>query len=226
MTESDFPVPQPVDFRDQYQALTEPFSKGNTWQQTHVTVRSGGDAVAAYDRNYQMMRTFEPFRQLRDGEWRPYALISHNYTQSSVLDLRQGLIIAEEPEREMVKLPSGREIRAEGFCPVGFYVPDWWDLNDGSILPGNEYWESDNEWATGELGFVWGCIWGDDTSWKVEALDLSRITEGVITRDARWGYLELNTHSDDPRDFIDVDTEMGAVTFTVPTRFSLTGEKR
>lgn len=26
--------------------------------------------------------------------------------------------------------------KPDGFCPVGFYVPDWWDVNDGSILTG------------------------------------------------------------------------------------------
>ena len=43
----------------------------------------------------------------------------------------------------------------------------------------------------GDLGFVWGCKWGDDSSWKVECLDLSRVAEGVLKRDSRLGYYEL-----------------------------------
>jgi hypothetical protein len=77
---------------------------------------------------------------------------------------------------------------------VGFYVPDWWDVHSGSIIPGSEYWNADCEWPTGDFGFVWGCIWGDDGSWKLQHLDLSHIRKGVVRRDERFGYLELATH--------------------------------
>lgn len=40
-------------------------------------------------------------------------------------------------------------------------------------------------------GFVAGCIWGDDSSWKIQYLDLSRIEEGIIRREERFGYIEL-----------------------------------
>jgi hypothetical protein len=42
-----------------------------------------------------------------------------------------------------------------------------------------------------KFGFVAGCIWGDDSSWKVQYLDLSRASEGLIKRDERFGYIEL-----------------------------------
>jgi hypothetical protein len=38
---------------------------------------------------------------------------------------------------------------------------------------------------------VAGCVWGDDTSWKVQYLDLSRARQGIVTRDDRLGYIEL-----------------------------------
>lgn len=41
------------------------------------------------------------------------------------------------------------------------------------------------------FGFVSGCIWADDSSWKVQYLDLSRADEGVLMRDDRFGYIEL-----------------------------------
>jgi hypothetical protein len=34
---------------------------------------------------------------------------------------------------------------------------------------------------------------GDDSSWKVQYLDLSRVQQGVVRRDERFGYLELAT---------------------------------
>lgn len=138
------------------------------------------EKICTYSRNLGIYETFEPFRQ----GGREYALVSCEYTRTAVLDLLSGTVIAEEAET----VPRG-----SGFCPVGFYVPDWWDVNDDSMIPGSEYWTADNEWPDGSFGFVWGCIWGDDSSWKVQHLDLSRIRDGIITRDERFGYLELAT---------------------------------
>ena len=39
--------------------------------------------------------------------------------------------------------------------------------------------------------FVAGCYWGDDSSWKIQYIDVSRIDEGIIKRDERFGYIEL-----------------------------------
>jgi len=62
---------------------------------------------------------------------------------------------------------------------------------------------ADDEWPTGDFGFVWGCIWGDDSSWKVQYLDLSAVRHGVIHRDERFGYLKLATNPLlEPQDFI------------------------
>jgi hypothetical protein len=103
-----------------------------------------------------------------------------------VLDLESGSVIAEE-------MYESEEQALGGFCPVGFYVPDWWDLHDGSLIPGSEYWDANKEWPNGDFGFVWGCQWGDDSSWKVQYLDLSQIQQGVLRREERFGYLELAT---------------------------------
>ncbi len=45
-------------------------------------------------------------------------------------------------------------------------------------------------------GFVAGCVWGDDTSWKIQYLDLSRADEGIIKREERFGYIEMPAHLD------------------------------
>jgi hypothetical protein len=175
--------------RDRYGTRVTKLTPSGTWTKVHVEVLDGDEVVADYDRNYSMLQTFEPFRQ---GD-RDFALISLHYTATSVLNLQTGEVIAAEPPA------SG------GFCPVGFYVPDWWDLHDGTKqFAGSLSWRPlDHEWPTGDFGFVWGCVWGDDSSWKVQYLDLSRIQDGVISRDDRFGYLRLAT---DPklemRDFI------------------------
>ena len=166
---TDFAVPTRPKPRDQY--LVKTSSKANapgTWDSTIVEVfrrqgASGLERLCAYERDYAMLQTFEPFRQRQ----RELALISCHYTRTAVLDLASGQIIAEEAE----ETPGG------GFWPVGFYVPDWWDVHDGSVIPGSEYWNDDHEWPLGDFGFVWGCHWGDDRSWKIQYLDLRRVKE-------------------------------------------------
>ena len=149
VVETDFEIPPRPRPRDRYFVRGTPKeNRPRTWASTIVTVfrrtEAGGESekVCEYERNYGLLHTFEPFRQ----GGREFALISRKYTGTSVLDLATGRVIAEETDS-----PTG-------FCPVGFYVPDWWDLHDGSVIPGSEFWTSDSEWPTGEFGFVWGCI--------------------------------------------------------------------
>jgi hypothetical protein len=196
--------------RDRYTTRVTTAKKPGSWQTVHVEVLDGETVIASYDRNYRMLQTFEPFRQ---GD-RVFALISTHYTATSVMDLHTGQIVAAE------------EPAANGFCPVGFYVPDWWDLHDGTKLPGSMLWRpSDDEWPTGDFGFVWGCIWGDDSSWKVQYLDLSQVADGMIRRDDRFGYLKLATDPKlEPRDFIRCFSWQGErrVEFYIERGFNLT----
>jgi len=219
--DTDFEIPPKPTPREAYEARASSTSAPGTWETVHVEVlrhaspKDEGIRICDYDRSYAMLRTFEPFRQ----RGRDFALVSPDYEKTSVLDLATGRIIAEEPD--------GPDL----FCPVGFYVPDWWDVHAGSIIPGSEYWSADKEWPNGDFGFVWGCHWGDDSSWKVQHLDLSRIQEGIISRDDRFGYVELATipTSDPgrPPPFIRVFRQGGAdrVTFAVEMTFDLASGK-
>jgi hypothetical protein len=177
----DFEIPSQPKPRDKYVVKGLPTNRPGTWDTTIIEVfrrtsPSGGlEKICEYERNYSLLRTFKPFRQ---GS-RDFALISRDYTRTAVLDLESGSVIAEEMEEPGAS--SGA-----GFCPVGFYVPDWWDVNGGSVIPGSEYWSADREWPNGDFGLVWGCYWGDDSSWKVQYLDLSRVQQGVVRRDERF----------------------------------------
>ncbi|MBY0230252.1 MAG: hypothetical protein K2W96_13295 [Gemmataceae bacterium] len=181
VVETDFVIPPLPKPRDRYfvKGRRKPNRPG-TWDSTLVEVfrRDGMEKACEYERNYSLLQTFEPFRQ----GGKDFALISRGYTRTAVLDLQSGEVVAEEDD------PTGF-----GFCPVGFYVPDWWDVHDGSVIPGSESWSADHEWPVGGFGFVWGCIWGDDGSRKVQHLDLSRVQEGAIRRDERFGHVELAT---------------------------------
>jgi hypothetical protein len=63
------------------------------------------------------------------------------------------------------------------------------------------------EWVFADRvhGFVAGCVWGDDSSWKIEYLDLSRADEGLIKREARFGYVEMAA-GQNLRETIDYDS--------------------
>jgi hypothetical protein len=184
--ETDFQIPELPKPRDKYVAVgTAKKNRPGAWNSTIVRIFRRGStpselvSICEFERNYSLLQTFEPFR--KGG--RDFALISRNYTKTAVLDLMSGQIVAEETE----------SISGNGFCPVGFYVPDWWDLHDGSVIPGSPSWNDDEEWPGEPFGFVWGCFWGDDSSWKVQYLDLSGIADGSIKREDRFGYLELAT---------------------------------
>jgi hypothetical protein len=216
-----FQVPSEPGPRELFtQRWTKVASKPGCWDVADVEVLSGEIVIGRYRRNYPGKPPFEPFRQYctpdERREERFYALISPHYQETAVMELGTGEIVARED----------RKAPGYGFCPVGFYVPDWHDVHDGSVLPGSSFWEKGDEWPDGTLGFVWGCHWGDDNGWKVQALDLSGVAEGIITRDDRFGYLYLDNRGD-PGDFIRVDPGEGGrgpmVTFSVPRRYEITG---
>jgi len=172
---------------------------GRGWGFTKITVSREGRELMSYDRSYPSYgeATFSPFKA-PDGTW--LALASRNYTCTELVRVEDGTWIGGEKPDSL------------GFCPVELLVPRWRayryptapDLEtqyvteceddgrleklrrmaeQGKIEFGEEGWMP--------IGFVAGCIWGDDTSWKVEAFDLSRAHEGILNRIAPWGYASL-----------------------------------
>ena len=178
--------------RDKYIVKTSQIeSKPGCWNQLLCEIYQRDEnkhetKIGQYVRNYSTLyNTFEPF--VKDGK--EYALISPSYTGTSVISLPDCKIIASEPKD------------SSGFCPTGFFVPfyaendehDPDDVEDRQQI-GIEDYLCDYELASkviGHFGFVCGCHWGDDHSWKIQYLDLSEIEQGIIKRDARFGYIEL-----------------------------------
>lgn len=150
------------------------------------------ELVFPFDRNYSHMngKVFYPFK--KDNVW--YALYSSKYTTTRVVNLDTGLDVCGEDQ-------SGF-----GFCPVEFYVPiirKYKLKSEYLIKNGEEYFnysvdakEDRKEDAILEsetynnLAFVAGCTWGDDSSWKIEAIDLSQVPN-KITRLQPFGYINL-----------------------------------
>lgn len=89
-----------------------------------------------------------------------YALYSPDYTATRLMRLPDCADIGGEGRDE------------EGFCPAEYFIP--YDPEKGLI---------------GKWGFLSGCVWGDDSSWKVQHIDLSQAAQGVLRREERFGYL-------------------------------------
>jgi hypothetical protein len=185
--------------RFQARATPIPSATPGTMDSSLVTIFDGDVEIGNYQRNYPSFAetTFEPFEQ--GGEW--YALYSPDYTLTRIM-----------------KLPECRDIGSEdhhsnGFCPVELFVPRYRMVTAMQPFPGPEreslWFESDGEerrdpssssvrssfslgpWRSLAIGFVAGCHWGDDSSWKLEVFDLSRAADGVLHRTARFGHLQL-----------------------------------
>ena len=182
-------------------------AKKNTpaWDSTIVSIFDGGRLIGIYERMHFGWgdSTFFPFE--RGRQW--YALFSADYTRTSLMTLPDCSDIGGESPVD------------PGFCPVEFYVPRYRVWTQAET--GYAWYEFDNEddrsgrsgtedpsivasaWTFLDIGFVAGCIWGDDTSWKLEVLDLRRAAEGVVTRDARFGHVEL-AHKSSLKDTVDL----------------------
>src|ERR1017187_3720312 len=109
-TSSAPPAPEHLGYiREKYTVVTEKVeNRPGCWNSTKVTILKFGIPVYEYARNYSMMHTFEPFRQLQEVDggyaWKEYALISPSYTSFQVLDLETlNVIKLDPPMRNWIK---------------------------------------------------------------------------------------------------------------------------
>lgn len=154
--------------------VKENIKPGNTLT---IDVLYNHNKIGQYERNYPCLYdTFYPF--FLEGKY--YALYSRNYTATRIMSL---------PD---CKDLGGEEPHAHGFCPTGYYVPyleNEWYKTYQEFLDNTE--EDKVIGPMGQFGWVCGCVYGDDSSWKIEFLDLRGAAEGIIVRDDRFGYREL-----------------------------------
>lgn len=190
-----------------------PYRPG-TWNGVRVGVfRSSGETevqVGEYERNYpSLLRTFSP---LHVGG-RDLALYSPDYTCTRLLELPSCRDIGgEEPTsagfcpadffvpsyidmewcagdqpprrlRRQQPKPAERVARKE--------MVTWPAEDDKPARAETRHYTPIGPLSYHPFGFVAGCVWGDDSSWKIQYLDLSRASEGVVLREERFGHIEL-----------------------------------
>lgn len=152
------------------------------WQTARAEIyERDGDTtrgIGCYDRNHSgwVESTFAPFEQ--DGRW--YALYAPDYTSTRVMELPS------------CKDLGGEEPHSNGFCPVDYYVP----YDHAAVKKAGD---------AGRFGFVAGCIWGDDSSWKIQYLDLSEVARGVIVRKDAFGYIPMPSRIERLADCVSLD---------------------
>lgn len=194
------------------------------WSVNEVSVLNNEKKIGEYTRQYPSFtkETFFPFK--KNDKW--YALVSAKYTCSEIMDLQTGKIIGGEEES-----PSG-------FCPVEFWVPKRYLVTDKKYNISYYSYETDTDFYKEEndpniiygdmeyapFGFVAGCIWGDDSSWKIQMIDLKNADKGIIIRTDPFDYASM-PHNLTLKNAIQIedDDNDGYITFnmSVLKRFNL-----
>ena len=169
------------------------------WQSNLCEVlNEKGEKLGSYIRYYDSFskNTFAPF----EYNGKEYALISSDYQTISVITL---------PDCKIYELKEECKKQLFHFCPVSIYIPKiifyrykeniGKDKNDFGYAKTykEEKTEIKEKWdykiKSSLLGFVLGCMWGDDSSMKMNLIDLSKIEEGEVwfinnKREKEWLY--------------------------------------
>lgn len=157
-----------------------------------VSIYKNDEKIGEYTRNYggYCESTFLPF--MCNGK--ELALYSPDYTCTRLMSLPDCTDI------------GGEDAHNHGFCPTEYHVPTLIIHTTKSNIKSDEDFTYIINNPTEEkciknnitepleyypFGFVAGCYWGDDSSWKIQYLDLSKADEGILMRDERFGYIEL-----------------------------------
>jgi hypothetical protein len=187
--------------------LNDVETKPGCWHQQRIGVfdadaNDPSAPIHTYVYGYSSGLPFYAFEQ--DGQW--YALFSgENYTKTDIMTLPDGKVVGGE-----ALVPHGC-----GFCPVEFYVPAFFrftyeQTHDAGVKldAPRQAWlrmyddrayttheddqppETPRRWTHERFGFRCGCVWGDDSSWKLQLLDLSRVKDGIV-EEIDIGYIEL-----------------------------------
>lgn len=187
--------------------LTEKKNTPGTWNSTIVDIYNQNKKhLGNFTRHYPSYgdTTFYPFKQ--GDKW--YALYSDDYQKTKVMELPDCTFLCE-PDNDT-------------FCPVEHYVPqfrilkltldnnkhfslmyEWDNAKEKMEIEGSPNWSVYQDWTYADFGFVSGCHWGDDSSWKVWFLDLAGIKNGEgIKKYAKFGFPELARGRDLPSSLI------------------------
>lgn len=166
-------------------------NRPGTWNSTKVSIYRDENLIGEYIRNYSNygQQTFYPFKQ--GEEW--YALYSANYTVTRVMKLHD----------THIEDWCGEDENVNGFCPVEMYIPRY----TTTMVNESKYYTVDctssiddfkeelnnnlSKLDYCDFGFLCGCVWGDDSTWKIRYIDLSQIPNKILHILEKFGYWEM-----------------------------------
>ena len=137
--------------------------KQGCWSVTKVEVRRGDTLVFEFTRQYPGF-ALETTRIFSLGG-QDILVYSENYETLNFFNLTK---------REAIALDDESKKQIHGFCPTEILVPKFAIEDDIYICDGG---------ITGEFhdfAFVSGCVWGDDSSWKLNILDMRNLLTGEV----------------------------------------------
>lgn len=189
--------------------------------------------IASFDRGRRRAENwpvpFRPFRQLREGEWKHFALIAPESRGFIIIDLSDGSVVAKpEGYHDMVGgfwthdfRPSYPEHDMSLAACLAEDDSSWEEyVNDPNAYHSHEdVWEL--EPLDAKFALVSGVMPGYGEPFYVRFIDLTTLKEGTITIDSRFG-----KHGDLPEgvDIMDaVSFSFRRLTLTVPHLFDLDG---
>jgi hypothetical protein len=182
-------------------------TKPGCWNYQKIGIFDKDIQVGEYIRNYShFYHTFYSFEQ--NCKW--YALYSKDYTSTRLMSLPDCLDIGGEERNTWgfcpvdyyvpkYKIWTVKGLTQEELIKERIPEQNWsWVSKEQKYKLYEEELEDDDSveeikndpFIYEPYGFVSGCIWGDDTSWKIQFLDLSEVSKGVLKRDERFGYVE------------------------------------
>lgn len=183
-----------------------------------------------------------------EERWRFYALYTPVYLNVNLLDLETGEILGTNSDYKYTKEAAERvnkfvkpeEEVKEGdsnpslnFCIADLHVPDFFDIHPldkgtpddyegfkAEMLDHSDFWgeEMDVFLSKRTFGFVAGCVWGDDYLFKLQTINLERISEGEIELEETFGYFPIMgqlkdvynpTYFEDESRFLDLKAIVG-----------------
>lgn len=176
------------------------------------------EQIGEYERNYSsLFNTFFYFQQ----NGKDFALYSPDYTVTRIMQLPSCKDIGgEEPdswgfcpvdyfiptyiEQEIISETTGsngthkRDVRKtvinnpnDKILSESVDKTPFTNLNTGEKCETVTIYRPLTALLYHSFGFVAGCLWGDDSSWKIQYLDLSDAEKGIVKREERFGYIEL-----------------------------------
>lgn len=169
--------------------ITKRESQPGCWDVNDVDVFLDQEKIFSFCRHYpDFAQETTGFVTVGDKD---YLVYSSNYTTLSFYNLT---------DRKPVELTAESEKQLKGFCPVHAHVPSYKiDTHHYTSPVDNKekaflvyYSESEFTGSANavdckslpilqhDFAFVLGCVWGDDSRWWLNVLDLSEIEKGEV----------------------------------------------